>query len=99
MKNSRCWTKTSRSSRLFEDSRGDIWIGSFVPEHAPLTRWDRATGRFQRYSEEDGLRPFTTALVFTEDASGAVWIGFREGGLARYRDGRFTLAQALEAAA
>jgi signal transduction histidine kinase len=78
-------------TKLFEDSRGDIWIASFVPEREPLARWDRATNRIQRYGESDGLRPFTSALVFGEDKRGRVWIGFREGGIARFRDGRFTV--------
>jgi PAS domain S-box-containing protein len=78
-------------SRLFEDSHGDIWIASFVPGHEVLTRWERATSSFRRYSEADGLRPFTSALAISEDAAGNVWVGFREGGLARYRGGRFTV--------
>jgi ligand-binding sensor domain-containing protein/two-component sensor histidine kinase len=78
-------------TRLFEDSRGDIWIASFVPVREAVTRWDRGTASFHRYSEADGLRPFTTALSFCEDAAGNMWLGLREGGLARYKDGRFTL--------
>jgi PAS domain S-box-containing protein len=78
-------------TRLFEDSRGDIWMASWVPAREVLVRWDRATASFHRYGEKDGLRPFTSGLAFTEDATGAVWIGFREGGVARYRSGRFTM--------
>jgi PAS domain S-box-containing protein len=81
-------------TRLFEDSRGDIWIASWVPAREVLVRWDRATGTFHRYGEKDGLRPFVTGLSFAEDTSGNVWIGFREGGLARYRNGRFTIITA-----
>ena len=76
---------------LFEDSRGDVWIGTFAPGREILTRWERASGRFHRYSERDGLKPFNAAFCFQEDAAGRVWIGFREGGLARYSEGRFTL--------
>lgn len=76
-------------TRLFEDSRGDIWIAAFVPMREAVTRWDRKTASFHRYSEPDGLRPFTTVLAFCEDAAGNVWLGLREGGLARYKDGRF----------
>lgn len=78
-------------TRLFEDSRGDIWIASFVPAREALTRWERATGRFHGYSEKDGLRPYTSAQAFGEDAEGNLWVGFREGGLARYRGGQFTM--------
>lgn len=77
-------------TQLFEDSRGDIWISTFAPERESLTRWQRSTGRFHRYSDRDGLRPFNAAISFCEDAAGQVWIGFRERGLARYSAGRFT---------
>jgi signal transduction histidine kinase/ligand-binding sensor domain-containing protein len=77
-------------TRLFEDSRGDIWISSFVPMRFVITRWERSTGLFHTYSDSDGLRPFTSVKVFCEDAAGQVWAGLREGGLARYRNGRFT---------
>jgi len=78
-------------TRLFEDSRGDIWIAAFVPMREAVTRWDRKTASFHRYSESDGLRPFTTVLAFCEDVAGNMWFGLREGGLARYKDGRFMI--------
>jgi len=81
---------TSDVTRLFEDSRGDIWIGSWVQAREPLVRWERASGRFHRYSQADGVRPFVSALVFQEDKAGDIWIGFREEGVLRYRAGRFT---------
>jgi len=76
---------------LFEDSRGDVWIGTFAPAREILTRWERATGKFQRYSDSDGLRPFNATLRFQEDVEGQVWVSFREGGLARYTASRFKL--------
>jgi signal transduction histidine kinase/ligand-binding sensor domain-containing protein len=75
----------------FEDSRGDIWAAEFAPERTPLARWVRSTGRWQRYSDQDGLPSFNAIASFAEDRSGAIWIGLREGGLIRYRDGRFQL--------
>jgi ligand-binding sensor domain-containing protein/signal transduction histidine kinase len=77
--------------RLFEDSRGDIWIGRRTPTSFVMTRWERATSTFHRYSDADGLPAFNRILVFAEDHSGNVWIGFQNGGLARYRNGRFRL--------
>jgi ligand-binding sensor domain-containing protein/signal transduction histidine kinase len=77
--------------RLFEDSRGDIWIGRRTPTSVVVTRWDRATGAFHRYSDADGLPAFNRISSFAEDRAGSVWIGFWNGGLARYRDGRFAL--------
>jgi PAS domain S-box-containing protein len=78
-------------TRVFEDSRGDVWIASWTPAREPAVRWERATGRFHRYSDRHGLRPFTSVVSFGEDAAGNVWAGLREGGLARYRAGRFTM--------
>lgn len=77
-------------SRLFEDSRGDIWISSYNPP-VMLTRWERSTGAFYRYAEQDGLPLFNWTNVFNEDADGNLWIGLHNGGLARYRRGRFEL--------
>jgi ligand-binding sensor domain-containing protein len=75
--------------RLFEDSRGDIWIGAWAPGREVVTRWDRQKQTFHRYSDSDGLPTFSTPLCFAEDRSGTVWIGFREGVLARQRRDAF----------
>ena len=77
-------------TRLFEDKRGDIWIGAFSPVRQVLTRWERATETFHNYSEADGLHPFSAPSSFCEDAAGNLWIAFRGGGLVRYAAGRFT---------
>ncbi len=82
-----------RIFRLFEDSRGDLWVGAFGPTR--LARWERATERFLRYGAEDGL-PSKIGTAFVEDGSGAVWIGFFEGGVARHRQGRFELFGAAD---
>jgi ligand-binding sensor domain-containing protein/signal transduction histidine kinase len=76
--------------RMFEDSRGDIWISTESTTRDRLTRWDRATETFHVYSEADGLPSFNAAFSFCEDHLGNLWIGFVEGGLARYANGRFT---------
>lgn len=81
---------------LFEDSRGDLWIGRRDPTSQVLTRWERSTGTFHRYSDADGLPAFNRTIVFTEDRAGNVWIGFWTGGVARYRAGRFTVFTAAD---
>ncbi|HET8675488.1 MAG TPA: two-component regulator propeller domain-containing protein, partial [Blastocatellia bacterium] len=85
--------------RLYEDSRGDIWIGTVGHGVRPngLSRWERSTGIFHHYTEKDGLPRFDIFYVssLVEDLAGALWIGFSgDGGLARYRDGRFTIFKA-----
>ncbi|HSN56063.1 MAG TPA: two-component regulator propeller domain-containing protein [Candidatus Sulfomarinibacteraceae bacterium] len=74
--------------RLFEDSRGDLWLGAFGSSR--LIRWQRATDTMHHYGPADGL-PFQAGTAFAEDPSGAVWIGFYTGGLARWRNGDFDL--------
>ncbi len=77
--------------RLFEDSRRDIWITAYGPNEDTLTKWERATGRFQRYGEADGLPAVNAPTAFREDRIGNLWIGFYAGGLAHYRDGVFKM--------
>ena len=78
--------------RLFEDSRGDIWISTLSARDNGLSRWERATGKFQSFSEVDGLVSLKIRPpdAFAEDASGNLWIGHVTGGLTRYAAGRFT---------
>ena len=78
--------------RLFEDSRGDVWIGVY----RGLAVWRRSTGRIEAYSVSDGLRYVTqepadlgTPLALAEDRAGQIWIGFHPSGLARYRNRHF----------
>jgi ligand-binding sensor domain-containing protein/signal transduction histidine kinase len=78
--------------RLFEDTRGDIWIGTIstsIP--SGLSRWERVTETFHRYLGTDELPASIWATAFCEDASGNLWIGTGGTGLARYRAGRFTV--------
>jgi ligand-binding sensor domain-containing protein/signal transduction histidine kinase len=78
--------------RLFEDSRGDVWIGVW----RGLARWQRSTNEIRAYSVRDGLRYVAeepqvlgTPQSVAEDRAGQIWVGFHPFGLARYRDGRF----------
>ena len=78
--------------RLFEDSSGDVWIGTVGGALHGLSRWQRSTGTFHHYTDADGLPRLDQSYVasFAEDRAGHVWIGFGgTGGLARHQDGRF----------
>ena len=75
--------------RLYEDSRGDVWISTISAEpDYQLSRWERRTDRIYRYGEADGI-PIHAPTAFREDAVGNLWIGFYDEGVARHRDGRF----------
>jgi ligand-binding sensor domain-containing protein/two-component sensor histidine kinase len=77
--------------RLSEDSRGNIWISSYI-DSTPmgLARWERSTGRFQRFLTKDGLPQDAVASAFAEDRAGNLWFGFIHGGISRYMNERFT---------
>lgn len=77
----------SNISRLFEDSRGDIWISTYTGP-VTLTRWERSTGVFHLYTEADGMAPLNWVNAFAEDRAGNVWMGMHNGGLMRYIRGR-----------
>lgn len=76
--------------RLFEDSRGDIWISTLGSPEGSLTRWQRATRTFHSYPEFGQLQS-GAPTAFREDGAGNLWIGAYSGGLARYRADSFTL--------
>ena len=76
-------------THIFEDRRGDLWIGHFAPEHEVLTRWERSTGTFHRYSTRRGLAAGSALQAITESPSGDLWMGFRGGELVRYDGQRF----------
>jgi len=82
---------------IYEDSRGDLWIGTI----RALYRRTRNSEVFE-YHQDKKVRLWADELwnqvlearrasAFAEDQSGAVWIGYYDGMLARYRDGKMTL--------
>ncbi len=83
--------------RLFEDSRGDIWVSTLWPHPAlgtgagpTLSRWERASGRFHQYGADRGVTQVNAATAFIELPDESIWIGFsEEGEVYRYRDGEF----------
>ncbi len=87
--------------RLSQDSRGDVWIATAGEgeRRNGLSRWDHGTGRLTHYTERDGLPPLDQFYVsaLAEDRAGDVWVGLSgEGGLARFRQGRFVVFAARD---
>jgi signal transduction histidine kinase/ligand-binding sensor domain-containing protein len=73
--------------RLFEDSRGGIWVTTYAEEAAGLARIDPVTGAARVFGPQDGFTDdLRLAHAFAEDRFGAVWIGFNQSRLLRYRD-------------
>lgn len=76
--------------RVFEDSSGSLWFSAYQsPERRGMSRLDRRTGQFDNFFSKDGLPEIAVATAFAEDERGTLWFGFVEGGIARYRDGKF----------
>ena len=78
-----------RTFHIFEDSKGDLWVSTFGPPGG-LSKWTRATNRFYTFSTAEGFPAGRSAGSFVEDHRGNLWLGFEQGGMARYAQGRFT---------
>lgn len=74
----------ARIFRIFEDSRGDIWIGT---NNDRLTRWDRAANSFHAVPD---VR--STPTAFAEDRNGDIWVGTFDGRVGRLRQGQWSAA-------
>jgi ligand-binding sensor domain-containing protein len=74
---------------VFEDSRGDIWIGLLFPPRFGMARWIRAQNRIEDLTGRTGAMPGKASGAFAESRSGALWIGCWPGGLTRFRNGKF----------
>ncbi|OQY27891.1 MAG: hypothetical protein B6244_09070 [Candidatus Cloacimonetes bacterium 4572_55] len=59
---------------VFEDSRGDLWAGTW----AGLNKLDKETGKFTRYTQEDGL-PNDSIYGILEDERGRLWFSTNLG--------------------
>jgi signal transduction histidine kinase/ligand-binding sensor domain-containing protein len=68
---------------IIESKTGGLWIGTY----GGLTRIEN--GQLRSWTESDGL-PSRTIRSLYEDDEGTLWIGSYDGGLARFKDGRFT---------
>ena len=84
--------KENEVFRLFEDSRGDIWIAA-TENSNELLRWERAANTWHNYTLQVGFSPSRLGTAFVEDRSGNVWIGAssdqHESALIRWRSGEF----------
>lgn len=62
--------------RLFEDSRGDLWMSSGTA----AVRWVRASGALETVFDRTNA-----PASFAEDRAGNIWVGLFRGGLVRWR--------------
>ncbi|MBC8873622.1 MAG: regulator [Planctomycetes bacterium] len=62
-----------------------IWIGT----EGGLACYDKRTGKFRSWKEEDGLPWRVVSSLDVDKKTGDLWIGLFGGGLARFSGGRF----------
>ncbi len=62
-----------------------VWVGT----DNGLACYDKRTGTFQSWKEEDGLPWRVVTALDVDPKTGDLWIGLFGGGLARYSAGRF----------
>lgn len=75
--------ETNTVMTIFEDSRGNIWAGSYM---GGLSKYDSSAGRFVRVAlppNPDGV-PLGDVNTIAEDASGRLWIGTNVNGICIY---------------
>jgi len=74
---------------FLEDTRGNVWVAT---DGGGLNRFDRATGKFQRYTTQTSNLNSDAVLSITEDRLGKIWIATWAGGVSRFdpATGRFT---------
>ena len=68
----------NRVASIYEDASGTIWLGTY----GGLNRFDRETGSFSYYTEQDGLLSNTIYGVVGDEV-GALWIS-TSNGLSRF---------------
>ncbi|MBQ1619269.1 MAG: hypothetical protein II095_07060, partial [Bacteroidales bacterium] len=78
---------------LFEDSRGNVWTGSFSSGVSIL---NTRSGRCSRILPGGGQVLSGNVVDFTEDESGCIWIATEGSGLLRYDPGRGELRNMSE---
>jgi ligand-binding sensor domain-containing protein/signal transduction histidine kinase len=75
--------------RVYEDSRGDVWVATATRDQETIYRWNRGSRSFSCYRSEPMFGRKMGPTAFLDDGQGTMWIAFYLGQVARYRDGRF----------
>jgi len=75
--------------RTYEDTSGDIWVGTVNRGQDTIYRWNRATGAFSCYQSDRVFGKQAAPTAFLDDRHGTIWIGAYAGQVGRYRHDRF----------
>lgn len=74
----------NRVYKIFRDSRGIIWVGTFG---GGLNKFDLSSGKFQHYRynpDDENTIGDDKVISITEDSKGFIWVGTYGGGLNRF---------------
>ena len=75
--------------RVYEDSRGDIWIGTISRDIESIYRRTRSTNAFDCFRSAAILGQTVAPTAFLEDGGGSIWVGFYDGQIGHYRNGEW----------
>lgn len=83
--------KSKAAFQIYEDSRDRLWVSTLGinASEQGLARYDAETDSFKTLTKTEGYPDGKSASAFAEDAAGNLWIAYYQGGLSRFRDGRF----------
>jgi signal transduction histidine kinase/streptogramin lyase len=86
--------KSDQMFQIFEDRAGNIWVSQQPIDNTELRGLSVLRPgqiKFQTFGEADGYPQGRSASSFVEDGAGRLWLGFYEGGMARFDGHRFTV--------
>ena len=85
--------KANGAFQIFEDSQGSIWVSArgSNSESIGLSRMRKGESSFHPMGSDEGLPDGKSPASFAEDASGNIWMGFYEGGMAVFDGQKFRL--------
>jgi len=76
-------------SCLFQDSRGNLWIGTVGSGLLKYESMDGSAGKFSHYGRKEGIT-HDVIYCITEDKNKILWVGTDGGGLYSYDGKKFT---------
>ncbi|HEY0461471.1 MAG TPA: two-component regulator propeller domain-containing protein [Pyrinomonadaceae bacterium] len=77
--------------QIYEDKDENIWLstrGRGEPGNS-VARLKKGEKQFRPFTEAEGLPPGKSASSYATDSFGNIWLGFYEGGIARFDGERF----------
>ncbi len=77
--------------QIFEDSEGNIWVSTRGRgnDGNSVARLKKGENQFHTFTEAEGLPVGKAASSYVTDSFGNIWVGFYEGGIARFDGERF----------